>query len=325
GVTPHCDNLDMPVHQAFRFELDPSSTTRSALSSHAGASRFAYNWGLALLKDRLEVRQALEVLAMRQGAGAGEARTWAAETAGPVPWTLYSLRKEWNRSRADVAPWWEENSKEAYNSGFDALARALKGYFDSRGGARAGKPMGFPTFKKKGGQRSCRFSTGVIRVVDDRHVQLPRLGVIRTKEHTTALLDQVVADMARALSATIKEEAGRWFVSFGCEVERHDSVATYPDAIVGVDLGSTTLPPCPLVSWSRTPNPSLTTPEGWLGSTGSSPDARRARSAGPRPKPSCPVVTAGWPMSAATPCTSSQPPWPPPTAPWSSRTWPLRT
>ena len=56
--------------------------------------------------------------------------TWAAETAGPVPWTLYSLRKEWNRSKADVAPWWKENSKEAYNSGLDALARALKGYFD---------------------------------------------------------------------------------------------------------------------------------------------------------------------------------------------------
>jgi putative transposase len=147
------------------------------------------------------------------------------------------LRKEWNRLKDEFAPWWRENSKEAYNSGLDALARALKGYFDSRGGARAGRPMGFPTFKKKGGQPSCRFSTGVIRVVDDRHVQLPRLGVIRTKEHTTALLDQVVAGMARALSATVKEEAGRWFVSFGCEVERHDSVATYPDAIVGVDLG----------------------------------------------------------------------------------------
>jgi putative transposase len=237
SVTPQSDNLDMLVHQGFRFELDPSSTTHSALSSHAGASRFAYNWGLALLKDRLDARQALEVLAMRQGAGAGEARAWAAETAGPVPWTLYSLRKLWNSSKADVAPWWKENSKEAYNSGLDALARALKGYFDSKRGARAGKPMGFPSFKKKGGQPSCRFGTGVIRVVDDRHVALPRLGVIRTKEHTTALLDEVVAGMARVLSATIKEEAGRWFVSFGCEVERHDSVATYPDAIVGVDLG----------------------------------------------------------------------------------------
>ncbi len=76
--------------QGAGFELDPSTTTRSALGSHAGASRFAYNWGLALVKDRLDARQALEVLAMRQGAGAGEARAWAAETAGPVPWTLYS-------------------------------------------------------------------------------------------------------------------------------------------------------------------------------------------------------------------------------------------
>jgi putative transposase len=189
------------------------------------------------LKDRLEARQVLEVLAMRQGALAGEARAWAAETTGPVPWTLYSLRREWNKAKDEIAPWWRENSKEAYSSGLDALARALRGYFDSRGGARAGAPVGFPSFKNKGGRQSCRFGTGVIRVVDDRHVRLPRLGVIRTKEHTTALSDQVVAGRARVLSATVKAEAGRWFVSFGCEVERHDSLATYRDAIVGVDLG----------------------------------------------------------------------------------------
>jgi putative transposase len=51
------------------------------------------------------------------------------------------------------------------------------------------------------------------------------------------LSDQVVAGTARVLSATIKEEAGRWFVSFGCKVVRRDPVATYPEAIVGVDLG----------------------------------------------------------------------------------------
>jgi hypothetical protein len=31
------------VHQALRFELDPNDVTRSALASHAGAARFAYN------------------------------------------------------------------------------------------------------------------------------------------------------------------------------------------------------------------------------------------------------------------------------------------
>jgi hypothetical protein len=43
AVTPQHDSLGMPVHHASRFELDPSTTTRSALGSHAGASRLAYN------------------------------------------------------------------------------------------------------------------------------------------------------------------------------------------------------------------------------------------------------------------------------------------
>ena len=308
AVTPHCDNESMPVYQAFRFELDPSTTTRSALGSHAGASRFAYNWGLALVKDRLDARQALEVLAMRQGAGAGEARAWAAETAGPVPWTLYSLRKEWNRVKDESAPWWRENSKEAYNSGFDALARALKGYFDSRGGARAGRPMGFPSFKNKGGQRSFRFSTGVIRVLDDRHVQLPRLGVIRTKEHRGRCPTRWWPAWPGCSRPPSKRRpaggrcpsAARWNVTI-------QSPPT-PRPSSGLISGSTTLPSCPLVSCSRTPDPSLSAPEGWPGSTGSSPEPRRAPSAGPGPEPSWPVVTAGWPTCAGTPCTSSQRP-----------------
>jgi putative transposase len=37
------------LHQAFRFELDPCDRARSALASHAGAARFAYNWGLVMV------------------------------------------------------------------------------------------------------------------------------------------------------------------------------------------------------------------------------------------------------------------------------------
>jgi putative transposase len=42
---------------------------------------------------------------------------------------------------------------------------------------------------------------------------------------------------ARICSATISEEAGRWFVSFTCEAERHDVHGRLPDAVVGVDVG----------------------------------------------------------------------------------------
>lgn len=226
----------MLVHQAFRFEIDPSDRTRSALAGHTGASRFAYNWGLDLVKGALEATRVLSVLAIRQGASGDEATVWAREIVGPIPWSLPALRRAWNAAKHDVAPWWSENSKEAYSSGLDGLARALDNWNKARTGERAGT-SGFPTFKKRDNRRSCRFTTGAIKVVDDHHVQLPRIGRLRTKEPATKLRRPLEEDRARVLSATISEQAGRWFVSFGCEVERADTPAARPNEVVGVDLG----------------------------------------------------------------------------------------
>ncbi len=68
-------------------------------------------------------------------------------------------------------------------------------------------------------------------------MKIPRIGVVRAKEPTSALLGKIETGAARILSATISQESGRWFVSFGCEVERSDRPATHPEAVVGVDLG----------------------------------------------------------------------------------------
>jgi putative transposase len=227
----------MLVHQAFRFELDPSNAARSAMASHAGAARFAYNWGLALVVEGLAARRALRVLALRQGATASEATQWADDVVGPLPWTLPALRREWNRAKAQVAPWWAENSKEAYSTGLDALARALEGWSRSRRRQRKGPRVGFPCFKRKGGRRSFRVTTGSFGVLDGRHVRLPRIGVVRTKEPTATLIAHLEAGSARVLSATVSEVAGRWYVSFGCEVERARAAQARPGAVVGVDVG----------------------------------------------------------------------------------------
>ena len=184
----------MKCLQAFRFELDPNNEARSALASHAGAARFAFNWGLAFIKNRLDARRVLEALAVRQGASTAEAAVWAAGLAGPVPWSLPALRREWNQAKDQVAPWWATNSKEAYNAGLDALARSLKSFFDARSGKRKGGRVGWPKFKKRGGRRSFRVTTGSFGVIDSRHVRLPRIGVIRTKEPTGKLSGLVVAD-----------------------------------------------------------------------------------------------------------------------------------
>jgi putative transposase len=207
------------VLQAYRFALDPTPRQQGALASHLGASRFAYNWGLELFRRRLEAKAAgQDVL---------------------VPWSLMELRREWNRAKHVVAPWWAENSKEAYSSGLDGLARALKNWQDAKHGRRAGGRVGFPVRKRKGrGTESCRFTTGAIRVEADRHhVTLPRLGRMRTHESTRKLGRRVEHGTARIMTATVTRSGGRWFVSFTCEVQRAMGQPRQPGAVIGVDVG----------------------------------------------------------------------------------------
>ena len=64
-------------------------------------------------------------------------------------WSLPALRRTWNLRKDAAAPWWAEHSKEAYNTGLDQLARALKNWADSRNGERMGRRVGFPRFKSR--------------------------------------------------------------------------------------------------------------------------------------------------------------------------------
>jgi putative transposase len=208
------------VMQAYRFALDPTPRQRQALASHCGAARLAYNWGLDLVSARLAQRQAGEDV--------------------EVPWTLPELRREWNRARDQVAPWWAENSKEAYDSGLNGLARALKNFSDSKQGRRKGRPMGFPRRKtKRPGRVACRFSKGQrIKVLSDRkHVQLPRIGALKTHESTRKLARRLEQGTARILAATISRSADRWFISFTCEVQRVIPAGNDRPGVVGVDVG----------------------------------------------------------------------------------------
>jgi putative transposase len=208
----------MRVIQAYRFSLDPAPAQERLLCSHAGAARFAWNWGLARCQERYQA----------------EGRWYSA--AG--------LHKLWNAAKkADPAlAWWSANSKCAYQESFRDLDRALAGFIASKKGIRKGRRAGFPKFKKRGKCRdSFRFGSGVMRC-SAATVTLPRLGTIRTHESTRKLARRLAAGTARILSATVSRTARRWFVSFTVEVqravpERH----ARPGSAIGVDLGVTTL------------------------------------------------------------------------------------
>jgi putative transposase len=110
------------------------------------------------------------------------------------------------------------------------------GSFPGPGEGRAN----FPRFKRKKSldDNKARL-TGSIRVMS-RHVKLPRIGKVWTKERTDKLLELIQAGKARILSATISRESDRWFLSLTCVVERPDPELREvrgPADIVGVDLG----------------------------------------------------------------------------------------
>jgi putative transposase len=195
--------------QAYRFALDPAPAQARVLASHCGAARKAFNEGLAHVKRCLDQRAA------ERSYGVPD------ELLTEVPWTLPPLRRWWNASKEVLAPWWAQNSKEAYNSGLDALARGRQQYSASRSGRRRGAKTGFSRFKSRHRSRvSCRFTTGAIRVDDGMHVVLPRIGRVKTHERTTALLARIDAGTARIRAATVSSDGRRWHCAFTAEADR---------------------------------------------------------------------------------------------------------
>lgn len=194
--------------------------------------RAAYNRAIARVSGNWRQRAAEETYGLKDD----ELTPWQG-------WSLPALRKSFNAVKAHdprFASWWDQNSKEAYNTGLDNAAAALKNWHESRTGKRAGAKVRFPRFKKKTKARlSCRFTTGAIRLeADRRHVTLPRLGAIRTHESTRKLQRRLADGRARILSATVSRESdGRWLVSVQVEVQRGRGQVQQPDAVVGVDLG----------------------------------------------------------------------------------------
>jgi putative transposase len=206
------------VSQAYRFALDLTPAEERACRSHAGAARFAWNWGLAKGKERY----------------AAEGKWYSA----------IDLHKLWNaEKKADPAlAWWGENSKRAYQEAFRDLDRALRDFVKSRKGERDGRRLGFPRFKKRGKCRdSFRFGAGVMRC-SGQTVTLPRLGTVATHEPTRKLTRRLENGTARILAATVSRTAHRWFVSLTVEVDRAvPQRHAWTGSAIGIDLGVKTL------------------------------------------------------------------------------------
>ena len=185
------------------------------MASHAGAARFAYNAGLAHVKEALDNGESPE-------------------------WSHYGLIRWWNKNKDELAVnpttgvvWWSQNSKESYSMALRSLAQGFSNWSKSRKGERKGRRVGFPKFKSKNTTMQFAYSTDFTAPTasDPYGLKLPRIGRVHCMEN---VYKRVAG--AHLVRVSVSRRAGSWYASLTVE---HESTATHTPkgGAVGVDLG----------------------------------------------------------------------------------------
>ncbi|WP_319445171.1 MULTISPECIES: transposase [unclassified Mycobacterium] len=218
----------MSRHTTFRFCLDPTVEQETVLGRHAGASRFAFNQCLRIVKTGLSQRKTNPDVA--------------------VPWSGFDLINTfngWKRTEAagrvfvvngdgvaEVAvtglSWRTQVCQQVFEEAAVDLGRALSAWSDSRAGTRPGKRVGFPRLKKKTTavasfrvrNKHCRAGRSAIRVGDGdrpRSVTVPGIGQIAVHDDTRRVRRMLATGRAKILFATISHRGGRWWVCLTVE------------------------------------------------------------------------------------------------------------
>ncbi|MGO8949269.1 MAG: RNA-guided endonuclease InsQ/TnpB family protein, partial [Ktedonobacterales bacterium] len=213
----------MLVQRAYKTELDPSDRQVTACRQHAGAARWAYNWGLRVKQERYQA-------------------TKTSPTAITLHRELNALKK------ADVpldVPGLQVCPPGSAQKPRYRLYQLLPAVCACKKQGKWKGKLGYPRFKtKKKGLGSFRL-TGSI-VVSAEAIILPRLGSLRLKERR-----YVPTGGVKVLSATVSEQAGHWYVSV--QVEEELAVPENTGPVVGIDLGITSL--ATLSDGTVVPNP----------------------------------------------------------------------
>jgi putative transposase len=256
-VSVRCAMLrdEMTRHTTFRFCLDPTVEQHEVLGRHAGASRFAFNQCLGMVKTALRRRRT--------------------DPDVEAPWTGFDLINMFNawKKTEDAGrvftvgtggmtetvvtglSWRAEVCQQVFEEAAADLGKALKAWSDSRAGKRNGKRIGFPRFKKKTGaapsfrlrNKHPKGRAPTMRIGDNgrpRSITLPGIGPIGVHDDTRRLRHMLAKGRAKILFATISWHAGRWWVSLNVEAADLHPAHHHPDRAdgdpsgwVGIDRG----------------------------------------------------------------------------------------
>ena len=189
------------MDRAYEYRIYPSAAQREAIERTFGCCRFVYN-------------RALE---MRTKAYRRRGETVSCNA-------LVKMVPAWKKE----SPWLAKAEHTALQQAVRDLDRAYRNFFRDPG------RVGFPRFKSKRAPRqSYRTQNGhgtEVQVVDERHVKLPKLGLVKAR----------VSRMpeGRIVNATVKRTpAGKYFVVLCCADCPSPQMPLGPVEVMGVDAG----------------------------------------------------------------------------------------
>ena len=190
------------MEYSYKFRLYPTAAQREQISRNFGCCRYVFNRFLAQRQEQYR-------------------NTGKAPTRFEQDKNLTALKQE--------LPWLKEADSTSLQATLQDLDAAFQNFFRR---VKRGEKPGYPQFKSKRNLKQSYKSKCVganIKIVDEKHIQLPKLGKMRC-----AISKEV---RGRILSATVsKTPSGKYFVSLCCtEVDIPTLAKT--GAVIGVDLG----------------------------------------------------------------------------------------
>ena len=183
--------------KAHKIRLHPTPEQANYFARAAGTARFTFNWAVAEWQQQYE--------------------------AGGKPSAL-ALRTHFNASKKAQFPWVYEVTKCAVEGAFMDVAVAFKNFFEGR---KAGRKIGYPTFKSKKRSRPSFYLANDKFSVGDHWIDVPKLGRVNMAEK--------LRFSGKILSARVTKTAAWWCVSIA--VAMPDDIPLNDHPPVGVDVG----------------------------------------------------------------------------------------
>lgn len=195
--------------RSLKIKLYPTKEQEQLLWQSVGVSRYIYNWGLALKKQKYENEQ--------------------------LDLSIPDLRKELTQyKKLSGLDWLNTPSADGGREALRDLGDAYKRFFKKQGG--------FPKFKKKGKCENSFYHDPRKLKVNDDYVQLEKIGLVRMSDEGRLPKGDYKKDKIKVTNPRIKHNGRYWILTLGVEIE--DERVELTNVSLGIDVGIKDLAIC---------------------------------------------------------------------------------